>query len=444
MGGISQASILGYLSKLPSGYIRAGAKAKDHGLGNLIEGIEVSGKNILLFEDLVTTGGSVLECAEILKNAGAESITIVSIFSYDFMTARNNFASAGYPVTSIIYFDDLLSTLEKTLTHEEFNSLKEWKENVVNWFEKHKTEFDFGYLTTLRKSAKECGSIVCLGVDPVLESLPKGYAESGINGYASFITDVFSAMKEKKIFVGMLKPNHGFYEIHDKPFKNDFSGSNALAQIIRNFKNLFPGIPINLDFKRGDIGKSSANYATVGFDNWNSDAVTVHGYMGDDSVESFIKYCNKELEKGVYILCKTSNPGSKNFQMKRLQNGSLLHEEVAQTIIGWAKKHPGVGAVVGATDLLELSSIAKIFFNKDIPLLIPGVGSQGGSAKDVANVLRTANYELDLARINSSSGLTHPWYKPGMTPDQIPSASECIEMCVNAIDALNKEIAFAG
>ena len=93
-----------------------------------------------------------------------------------------------------------------------------------------------------------------------------------------------------------------------------------------------------------------------------------------------------------------------------------MYIAMAHRIAHWASEHPGLGAVVGATSMKELGEISAYYAGKDIPLLIPGVGSQGGSAADVMSALKAAGYELQLARINSSSGLTHPW-KKGAAPE---------------------------
>ena len=101
-------------------------------------------------------------------------------------------------------------------------------------------------------------------------------------------------------------------------------------------------------------------------------------------------------------------------------------------IVAWADKHEGIGAVVGATNMKEFADIAKYFADKNIPMLIPGVGSQGGSASDVIHVMDEVGYDKRLSRINSSSGLTHPW-KKGEAPET------WLEMCISSIKALIKE-----
>jgi orotidine-5'-phosphate decarboxylase len=213
------------------------------------------------------------------------------------------------------------------------------------------------------------------------------------------------------------KPNIGYYQSLDRPRDEDFSGSLALADVMDMVENFFPGIPVILDSKRGDIARSSLNYAMEAFDCWQSDAVTVAPYMGSDSITPFASHVPGE--KGIYILNRTSNPGGKDFQNLMVSaNGSSspLYMEVACKIASLREEFEGLGAVVGATNMAELTKIATYYADKKIPLLIPGVGSQGGSASEVMAVLRDVGYPVELARINSSSALTHPW-KKGSAPE---------------------------
>ncbi len=272
------------------------------------------------------------------------------------------------------------------------------------------------YLDKLRESAASAGNIVCMGLDPVLSVLPESDApvRERLNDYFS---QIFRRMRLEGLSPAAFKPNAGYYAALDRPREEDFSGSLALADLLDMLETYFPGIPVILDSKRGDIARSSANYAEEAFTAWGADAVTVSPYMGDDSVSPFAVE-----NKGVYVLNRTSNPGA-----ALLQNSVVLdpvdekvmyplYHAVAMIIARWAGTYPGLGAVVGATSPDELEDIAKVFAGKDVPMLIPGVGSQGGSAEEVISRLRNAGYDLALARINSSSGLTHPW-KKGAAPD---------------------------
>ena len=282
------------------------------------------------------------------------------------------------------------------------------------------------YIDLLRKSAEETGNIVCMGLDPVMDVLPE--SEAGIrerlNGYFS---EIFRRMRMEGLSPAAFKPNIGYYASLDNPREEDFQGSLALADILDMLDTYFPGIPVILDSKRGDIARSSGNYAVEAFDKWGASAVTVSPYMGHDSVFPFAYE-----DKGVYILNRTSNPGAKELQnelvVDRIDEKELypLYMAVAHMIARWASEHPGLGAVVGATSPDELSAIALFYACKDIPMLIPGVGSQGGSAEEVMKRLEEAGYDRTLARINSSSGLTHPWKKDAAPEDWLDQVMAAI------------------
>lgn len=272
------------------------------------------------------------------------------------------------------------------------------------------------YIDTLKNSAFEVGNIVCMGLDPILSTLPG--EEKGVRERISdYFAILFRRMRLEGTIPAAFKPNIGYYSSLDNPREGDFSGSLALADVLDLLETYFPGIPVILDSKRGDIARSSGNYAKEAFDCWNTDAVTVSPYMGTDSVMPFA------FEgKGIYVLDRTSNPGAKDLQglstIDRFDERELypLYISVAHKIVDWAHEHKGVGAVVGATSPDELEHIAAYYAGKDIPMLIPGVGSQGGSAGEVIARMKKVGYSLELARINSSSGLTHPW-KKGPAPD---------------------------
>ena len=290
------------------------------------------------------------------------------------------------------------------------------------------------YVDTLRKSAAEAGNIVCMGLDPVMDGLPESDAgiRERLNGYFS---EIFRRMRLEGLSPAAFKPNIGYYASLDNPREENFDGSLALVDILDMLDTYFPGIPVILDSKRGDIARSSGNYAVEAFDKWGAAAVTVSPYMGHDSVFPFAYE-----DKGVYILNRTSNPGAKELQnelvVDRIDEKELypLYMSVAHMIARWAQEHPGLGAVVGATSPDELSDIARFYAGKDIPMLIPGVGSQGGSAEEVMKRLSDAGYDRTLARINSSSGLTHPW-KKGAAPD------DWLDQVMSAVRKLLEEAA---
>ena len=288
------------------------------------------------------------------------------------------------------------------------------------------------YIDRLRESAKEAGNIVCMGLDPVQSVLPESEAPVR-ERIGSYFSELFRRMRLEGISPSAFKPNIGYYQSLDDPRSEDFSGSLALVDVLELLETYFPSIPVILDSKRGDIAKSSENYAREAFDCWKADAVTVSPYMGSDSVLPFAYE-----DKGMYILNRTSNPGGKDFQdelvLDRVDEKELypLYQAVALRIIGWNDGRHGIGAVVGATNPKELGRIAALYAGKDVPMLIPGVGSQGGSATEVIAMMKEAGYELALSRINSSSGLTHPW-KKGAAPE------DWLDQCMGAIHKLFDE-----
>ncbi len=443
-GAATYAERLSDQTQIPSAWVRPGAKAKDYGLQNLIEGATISGRLVRIIEDLVSTGGSILENAYIAQKYGAKAIKLSSVFSYGMKKASENFSKSGFDYEPLITMDDLLPELTSILTVKENVMLKEWVEDPIGWFNKYKTEFEFGFLTTLRQSAQFTGSIISMGLDPIIEALPDEFSKFGISGSIGFFKALISEMKSRAIMPSMWKPNEGFYTMNDRHnASNLFTGTQALNDLCLWLPSdmKYSGIPINIDAKSGDIGKSSANYAKQYLNSYQigNFATTISPFMGNDSVSPFTDFCNyKPGSGGVYILNKTSNPGSNDFQMMRMQDGRFMYQHVSDKIVEWSKKKPGVGAVVGGTSLDELRTILKFYAGKDISVLVPGVGSQGGSAKDVANIAREVAFELELLRINSSSGLTHPWWKK--LGDAIPTTNECIEICINHFIEMNNEI----
>ena len=304
------------------------------------------------------------------------------------------------------------------------------------------------YIEQLKEHAEKNQSIVCMGMDPVIEKIPiSGGNEEKI---VKFYSDILSAIKTEGVRPGIVKPNYAFYEQYG------MEGLRALKKVIELYKQ--DGFMIIMDAKRGDIGKTSAAYARGMFDFWGVDALTVAPYMGFDSVGPFVDYCDKG--KSVYILCRTSNDGAVDLQGLECLEGSegreggegkeglggsegkegsevgkKLFMKTAEMIVGrWHKDN--VSAVVGATSPEELKMVSEFFVKsgKHIPMLIPGVGAQGGSAEDVVKVLQETNNPLWLHRINSSSGINFA-YEKEETDDYAGAA-------VRAIKKLNEEIGY--
>jgi orotidine-5'-phosphate decarboxylase len=255
------------------------------------------------------------------------------------------------------------------------------------------------YLELLKTSAEKSGSIACMGMDPVIERIPiKGDHETKLS---KFYLDILKRMTDESVIPASVKPNIAFFEQYG------FEGFKALKTIINGYKS--HGIPVILDAKRGDIGKTSNAYAKAIFEFWDADAVTIAPYMGADSVPPFIEYCSKG--KGVYILTRTSNRGAKDIQDLAVDNNEPVYLKTASKICEWSE--PGTGSVVGATYPQELKRILDLYdkSGKQIPLLIPGVGSQGGSAQDIMEILKNSKTDPAIHRINSSSAINFAFEK---------------------------------
>jgi orotidine-5'-phosphate decarboxylase len=232
-------------------------------------------------------------------------------------------------------------------------------------------------------------SVLCAGFDPVLEKLPvkKDSISETLSDYFIEIMNNFG----KYIFA--VKPNMAFYEQYG------IEGYIGLKKIINEAKKI--KIPVILDAKRGDIGNTSAAYAKAAFNELEADAITLSPYLGEDSLSPFFEY----KDRGFFILDRTSNKGSSDIQLLKLENGEYLYTEVSKKIAEWNKKYcEGIGAVAGATHPDELKKIASYFCDNNCPpLLIPGVGVQGGDLQTVIKILTGMNYPLHKIFVNSSS-----------------------------------------
>ena len=285
------------------------------------------------------------------------------------------------------------------------------------------TVFEMGYLELLSESAKGRGSIACFGLDPDIGQMPETFrSQPQEEALVSFFSQIIDASLSENHSVSAIKPNYAYFAQYG------FDGLRALKSIIEKYKGK---LPVILDAKRGDIGKSSAAYAREAFDFWNADALTVSPYMGHDSLLPFLERCKGG--KGAYILCRTSNAGAADFQSVHTDSGKMLFLEVAKKMEKWHVS--GMGAVMGATALDELELAMWGFYDskKKLPLLVPGVGAQGASAAKTAGTLRAIWPEIiSLHRINSSSAIAYAC-KKAATDDFVGAA-------LSEIKRMNKEI----
>jgi len=252
------------------------------------------------------------------------------------------------------------------------------------------------FLEKCKDRFQSINSVLCLGLDPVVEKIPiadKTDIEKTIRNF------YFSLIENFHSYIYVVKPNIAFYEQYG------VSALQALKDIIKKAKSF--DIPVILDAKRGDIGETAKAYAKAAFEELGADAITLSPYLGFDSLEPFFNY----REKGFFILARTSNKGSSDFQLLKIDNSSYLYMEVAKKIEEWGSRISGsIGAVAGATHINELKDIATLFNSVEgLPLLIPGVGKQGGDFKEVVSVLSNLRYPLYKVFINSSSAINYAY-----------------------------------
>lgn len=255
-----------------------------------------------------------------------------------------------------------------------------------------------------------------MGIDPVIERIPvTGPIEKRLS---KFYLDILEKIIDKKTYPASVKPNIAFFE------QFGMDGQKALKKIIDGYSKA--SVHVILDAKRGDIGKTSTAYAKAIFDYWGADATTIAPYMGIDSIEPFTTYCEKG--KTVYILTRTSNKGARDIQDLEV-GGIPVYLKTAEKIVEWYK--PGIGAVVGATYPEELKKILELFdkSKKEIALLIPGVGAQGASAKEIMDILKGSKTDPKIHRINSSSEINYAFEKTG-SKDYAASAVEALQRLI--------------
>lgn len=218
-------------------------------------------------------------------------------------------------------------------------------------------------------------SYLCVGLDPDPTKLPTHISASA-SGFEKFCLQIIEATEE---FAIAYKVNTAFFE------RLGSTGWQAMESI---FKHL-PGKRVFsiADAKRADIGNTSSQYAQAFFENLGADAVTLSPYMGSDSIAPFLQY----EDKAAILLALTSNPGHSDFEMLELKNGNRLFEQVIKTALSWPKKGE-LMFVVGATRSSEIAAIRKIC--PDSFLLVPGVGAQGGSLKEISEFGMTSEVGL--------------------------------------------------
>ena len=221
------------------------------------------------------------------------------------------------------------------------------------------------FLEHLQGAERQNGSLLCVGLDPEPGKFPAGMKGDAIKIY-DFCAQIVDATADLAI---AFKPQIAYFAAH--------RAEDQLEKLMEHMRRNTPHVPVILDAKRGDIGATAEQYAKEAFERYGADAVTLSPFMGFDSVQPYLKYHGK----GAFLLCRTSNPGGDDLQNQRLasvEGQPLLYEHVAKLAQGPWNLNGQLGLVVGATYPAEIERVRSLA--PTLPLLIPGVGAQGGDA----------------------------------------------------------------
>jgi orotidine-5'-phosphate decarboxylase len=214
-------------------------------------------------------------------------------------------------------------------------------------------------------------SLLCVGLDPDLARFPD-HLRQAPDGIVDFCKAIIDATAD---LACAFKPQIAYFAA--------LGAESQLEQICRYLRDTCPHIPLILDAKRGDIGATARQYAREAFDRYGADAVTVNPYMGSDSVEPYMEWS----DRGVIVLCRTSNAGGSDLQFLDV-GGQPLYQHVARLVAEKWNTNGQCALVVGATFPEELAQVRALV--GDMPLLVPGIGAQGGDIEATVKAGRTA------------------------------------------------------
>ncbi len=221
------------------------------------------------------------------------------------------------------------------------------------------------FIDQLQAATRDNASLLCVGLDPDPAKFP-----AHLKNDAGRIYDFCAAIVDATADLACaFKPQIAYFAAH--------RAEEQLEKLVAHMRRTAPAVPVILDAKRGDIGATAEQYAIEAFERYGADAVTLSPFMGFDSVEPYLRHHGK----GAFLLCRTSNPGGDDLQAQRLSTvdgDPLLYEHVARLAQGPWNLNGQLGLVVGATYPAEIARVREIA--PTLPLLIPGVGAQGGDA----------------------------------------------------------------
>ena len=272
------------------------------------------------------------------------------------------------------------------------------------------------FISKLRKGWDSADSLLCVGLDPQIDRIPDAL-RSKHSPYFEFCKEIVDATHE---FVCAFKPQAAYFSA--------VGAEKELEQLISYIKNVYPDIPVILDAKRGDIGSTAALYAQEAYQRYGADAVTVNPYLGFESIEPYMNYS----DKGIVVLCRTSNAGS-DWLQKDQADSIPVYQRVAQQVAEWNEAEQFV-LVTGATYPEELGRVRQIV--GDMPLLVPGIGAQGG---DIEAVLKSGlNKESTGLIISSSREILYADEKVEQLVDISRGLSASRQVAIDTMNSINK------
>jgi orotidine-5'-phosphate decarboxylase len=218
------------------------------------------------------------------------------------------------------------------------------------------------FIAALRAAQATNASMLCVGLDPEPAKYPGAWRGDPARTF-DFCAAIVDATKD---LVCAFKPQIAYFAAQ--------RAEAQLEKLMAYMRRVAPQVPVILDAKRGDIGATAEQYAREAFVRYRADALTLSPLMGFDSLEPYLRY----RDKGLILLCRTSNPGGSELQAQRLASGLMLYEHIAQLAAGEWNRDGQLGLVVGATYPGEIARVREIA--PALPLLIPGIGAQGGDA----------------------------------------------------------------
>lgn len=261
---------------------------------------------------------------------------------------------------------------------------------------------------------------VCVGLDTDLSYLPEGFADPALTAGENILHFNKALIDATKAVAGCFKVQIAYYEALG------LGGLRAYADTLAAVRAA--GVPVIADIKRGDIAKTAEMYAKAHFaGDFEADFITLAPYMGLDSISPYLPYA-EQAGKGMFVLCRTSNPGAKDFEYEKLADGRHIYDLVGDKLNALGKNYMGesgyssIGLVIGGTHIEEASEIRAKY--QDSFFLIPGYGAQGGTAKDIAQYLANGNGGV----VNSSRAVLLAYKKQPGVPFAEAAYNECVRM----------------